>query len=43
MSERMPAWFLAHGEPLHLLGEQPLRRFWQRLSDSVATRKRPNG
>ncbi|RKZ68136.1 MAG: dioxygenase [Gammaproteobacteria bacterium] len=31
MTAKMPAWFLAHGAPLHLLGEQPVRKFWQQL------------
>jgi len=35
MSERLPAWFLAHGAPIHLLGNQPVRRFWQQLPDKL--------
>jgi len=35
MTERMPAWFLAHGAPLHLLGDQPVRRFWQQLPQQL--------
>ena len=35
MSEPMPAWFLAHGAPSHLLGEQPVRRFWRHLPDRL--------
>lgn len=31
MAERLPSWFLAHGAPLHALGEQPVRRFWAGL------------
>jgi len=31
MTQKMPAWFLAHGAPLHLLGEQPIREFWKQL------------
>ncbi|HEB97711.1 MAG TPA: dioxygenase [Sedimenticola thiotaurini] len=33
--ERMPAWFLAHGAPTHLLGEEPVRRFWGSLADRL--------
>jgi len=31
MTKKMPTWFLAHGAPLHLLGEQPVHKFWQQL------------
>ena len=35
MNRRLPAWFLAHGAPLHLLGESPVRRFWQQLPETL--------
>jgi len=35
MSERMPAWFLAHGAPLHMLGDQPVRQFWRQLPERL--------
>ena len=28
----MPAWFIAHGAPLHLTGQQPVTRTWENLS-----------
>ncbi len=40
MSERLPAWFLAHGAPIHLLGKQPVRRFWQHLPDNLPSQPR---
>jgi len=40
MSERMPAWFLAHGAPLHLLADSPVRRFWQHLPDNLSRQPR---
>jgi len=36
----MPAWFLAHGAPLHLQGDQPVRRFWQGLSETLPRQPR---
>ena len=40
MSTRLPAWFLAHGAPLHLLGDSPVRRFWRRLPQILPYRPR---
>jgi 4,5-DOPA dioxygenase extradiol len=40
MADRMPAWFLAHGAPLHLQGDQPVRRFWQGLSERLPRQPR---
>ena len=40
MTERMPAWFLAHGSPLHLLGDQPVRLFWQQLPQGLQRQPR---
>ena len=31
----MPAWFLAHGAPLQLLADSPVRRFWSSLPDRL--------
>ncbi len=35
MTARMPTWFLAHGAPTHLLGDHPVRDFWQCLPDHL--------
>ena len=39
-SDRMPVWFLAHGAPSHLLGEQPVREFWQSLPEKLTRQPR---
>ncbi len=33
----MPAWFLAHGAPLQLLADTPVRRFWAALPARLPT------
>jgi len=40
MAERLPAWFLAHGAPFHLLGKNPVRQFWQQLPDRLPQQPR---
>ena len=40
MTERLPAWFLAHGAPFHLIGEQAVRHFWQQLPDRLPGKPR---
>jgi len=40
MTKPLPAWFLAHGAPFHLLGENPVRHFWQQLPDRLPRKPR---
>lgn len=35
MSKRLPAWFLAHGAPLHALDEGEVAAFWQSLPNRL--------
>ena len=40
MPEKMPAWFLAHGAPSHITGQQPVTQFWKTLPESLPRRPR---